>query len=284
MTHLTELSKSAFIRRVKDPFTLCCLVGVLVFLGSFLIGGDTKNTEIVVSAADINRIEQQWLLEQGRLPSPMELDGLIASFAQEEMQVREALAMGLDYNDTIIRRRLVQKYQFITEDEALNVPASEEDLRSFFKENEEMYVSGPKITFRHIFFNSANETATPSHIQSLTSKVNEENWYSFGDPFPLTREFHGSTHSQIANVLGSQFLTALLDIEDDTWVGPITSTYGSHLVRIIDRRPAELQSFDAIQRRVQLDYDAHRRDQAYDKILAELATRYKVIVEPRIDE
>ena len=269
---------------MKDPFTLCCLVGVLVFLGSFLIGGDTKNTEIVVSAADINRIEQQWLLEQGRLPSSLELDGLIASFAQEEMQVREALAMGLDYNDTIIRRRLVQKYQFITEDEALNVPASEEDLQRFFKENEEMYVTGPRITFKHIFFNSANETATPSHIRSLASKVNEENWYSFGDPFPLTREFQVSTHSQIANVLGSQFLTALLDIEDGTWVGPIASTYGSHLVRIMDRRPAELQSFDDIRRRVQLDYDAHRRDQAYDKILAELATRYKVIVEPRIVE
>ena len=245
---------------------------------------DTTNSEILVSAADINRIEQQWLLEQGRLPSSLELDGLIASFAQEEMQVREALAMGLDYNDTIIRRRLVQKYQFITEDEALNVPATEEDLRRFFKENEEMYITGPRISFKHIFFNSANETATPKHIQSLASTVNEENWYSFGDPFPLTREFQASTHSQIANVLGNQFLTALLKIEDKVWVGPVDSTYGTHLVRIIERRPAELQSFDSIQRRVQLDYDAHRRDQAYEKVLTELSTRYQVIVERSIDE
>lgn len=284
MNNLAVLLKSSFVRRAKDPFTLCCIAGVLVFLGSFLIDRDPTNTEIVISEADINRIEQQWLLEQGRLPSSTELDGLIASFAHEEMQVREALAMGLDYNDTIIRRRLVQKYQFITEDEALNVPASEEDLRRFFEENEEMYITGPRITFKHIFFNSANETATPSHIQSLTPTVNDKNWYSFGDPFPLTREFHASTHSQIANVLGSQFLTALLKIEDGAWVGPVESTYGTHLVRIIERHPAELQSFDAIQRRVQLDYDAQRRDQAYEKVLAELSTRYQVVIEPQSDE
>ena len=253
-------------------------------MGSFLIDRDPKNTEIVISEADINRIEQQWLIEQGRLPSAMELDGLIASFAQEEMQVREALAMGLDYNDTIIRRRLVQKYQFITEDEALNDPASEEDLRKFFEENEEMYITGPRITFKHIFFNSANKTATPTHIQSLATTVTEENWYSFGDPFPLTREFQASTHSQIANVLGSQFLTALLDVGDEAWVGPVESTYGSHLVRIIERHPAELQSFDEMKRRVQLDYDAHRRDQAYEKVLTELSMRYQVIVEPSSDE
>lgn len=267
------------MRRLKDPLTLCCLVGVIVFLGSLLVDGDRINTEIVVSDADINRIEQQWLLEQGRLPTPTELDGLIASFAQEEMLVREALAMGLDYNDTIIRRRLVQKYQFIMEDEALNEPASEADLQEFFEANKDMYMSGPKISFKHIFFNSSNEEATPSYIENLISRVDEENWYTLGDPFPLTREFHLNTHAQIANVLGSQFLTAVLKVQEDEWVGPIDSSYGSHLVCVTERRAAELESFDELNRRVRLDYDAHRRDEAYDKILADLSTRYKIVVD-----
>ena len=257
---------------------MCCAFGALVFIASFWLGGEDDNSQILITEADVRRIQQQWQLEQGQLPSSFELESLLDAFVLEEMQYREALALGLDFNDTIIRRRLVQKYQFIVEDQD-SVKADEQQLRDFFADRGKIYEIGERVSFRHIFFSSTNKSATSNYIRSLIPTIEEDNWYALGDPFPLAREYSKVSQTQIVNTLGNRFLTALSELSGSDWEGPIESLYGKHLVKVKERVPPTMPSFEEVRAKVELDYQAFHRDEAYRANLDELRSKYQVVMD-----
>ena len=268
-------------KALKDPFIVCCLIGFVAFAGATIVGGQADPDEIVISDSDITRLQSQWALEQGFPPDSITLDNLIQGYIQEEMQVREALRLGLDYNDTIIRRRLAQKYRFIIEDQALDLTPTEDELLSFYNENKDAYRTSERISFHHIFFRSRPARLDRNGL--LTELVsNRRNWLEMGDSFPASRRYTKASHQQIVNAFGNQFLTGLLDVEENKWVGPVPSTFGSHFVRVTEITPPAIEPFAIVRDRVELDYEAMVRDRRYREQIEKLATQYQVTFDTKI--
>ena len=147
----TERSTSVF----KSPLLHFMVLGVLVFLlySFFASRQPRESEEIVVSAQQIELLASMWQKQWRRPPTQQELDGLIQSYIREEVLYRQALSMGLDRDDTVIRRRLAQKIEFLAQDLAAQVEPTDQELRNYFVENPEKFEVPPRITFQHVYIN-----------------------------------------------------------------------------------------------------------------------------------
>ncbi len=266
------------MKYVKDPLALFLLLGVAIFVVDAWIP-DPDDTTIQVGVLDIARLSDQWQAQMGRSPTETELAGLVDAHVREEMLVREALKMGLDANDVIVRRRLAQKLTFLTEDLALLEPATEADLVEFFESNVERYQVPARFTFSHIYFSPDRREAARADAEAALPAVNEDNWRTIGDPFMLRRTYAHVTVADIRKDFGTAFSQALPELEGDGWVGPVESGYGFHLVRIDRRTASRLPDFGEVRDRVATDYDTQRRTDANDSYYETLAGQYRVEIE-----
>ena len=148
--------KSRIIGLLREPLFLFLVLGALLFGLYTLINDQPQEPDtamrIQVTAANIDQLRAGWQRQMGRPPHPEEFQGLIDNFIREEVLVREALALGLDRDDAIVRRRLVQKMDFLVEDLALLNEPTEADVRDYFQQHPDLYRLPPRISFTHIYF------------------------------------------------------------------------------------------------------------------------------------
>ena len=141
---------------LREPLLIFLVLGALLFGLYTLVKdqsqGSSDALRIQVTAADVDQLSVRWQRQMGRPPRPEELQGLTDNFVREEVLVREALALGLDRDDTGIRRRLVQKMNFLVEDLALLNEPTDADLSDYFEQHPEIYRLPPRISFTHIYF------------------------------------------------------------------------------------------------------------------------------------
>ncbi|MDH3882045.1 MAG: hypothetical protein OES64_10875, partial [Desulfobacteraceae bacterium] len=139
----------------KEPLLHFLVIGVVIF-AVFSIANKEEaavgGNKIVVSSAETERLSDAWSKRMNRPPTEIELQGLIEAFIKEEVYYREALALGLDQDDTIIRRRLMQKMEFLSNDLAELDQPDESALNKYFLENQEKYRLPAQISFTHIYF------------------------------------------------------------------------------------------------------------------------------------
>lgn len=266
------------MRYLKDPLAVFLLLGVVIFAVDAW-GPDPADEVINVGVLDIARLSDQWRAQMGRDPTETELAGLVDAHVREEMLVREALRMGLDANDVIIRRRLAQKLTFLTEDLALLEPATDAQLREFFEADVERYRVPARFTFSHIYFSPDRRETARADAAAALPEVTEDNWRTIGDPFMLRRTYAHVTVADIRKDFGTAFSEALPQLEGDGWVGPVESGYGFHLVRIDRRTASRLPDFGEVGGRVATDYDSQRRSDANDSYYETLAAQYQVEIE-----
>ena len=266
------------MRYLKDPLAVFLLLGVVIFAVDAW-GPDPDDEVINVGVLDIARLSDQWRAQMGRDPTETELAGLVDAHVREEMLVREALRMGLDANDVIIRRRLAQKLTFLTEDLALLEPATDAQLAEFFEADVERYRVPARFTFSHIYFSPDRRETARADAAAALPEVTEDNWRTIGDPFMLRRTYAHVTVGDIRKDFGTAFSEALPRLEGDGWVGPVESGYGFHLVRIDRRTASRLPDFAEVRERVAVDYDSKRRSDANDSYYETLAAQYRVDIE-----
>lgn len=266
------------MRYLKDPLAVFLLLGVVIFAVDAW-GPDPDDEVINVGVLDIARLSDQWRAQMGRDPTETELAGLVDAHVREEMLVREALRMGLDANDVIIRRRLAQKLTFLTEDLALLEPATDAQLAEFFEADVERYRVPARFTFSHIYFSPDRRETARADAAAALPEVTEDNWRTIGDPFMLRRTYAHVTVGDIRKDFGTAFSEALPRLEGDGWVGPVESGYGFHLVRIDRRTASRLPDFGEVRERVAVDYDSKRRSDANDSYYETLAAQYRVDIE-----
>ena len=274
------------MRYLKDPLALFLVVGAALFAIDAWRSAEGDNV-IRVGPLDIARLQDQWALQMGRPPSDEELDALVNAHVREEMLVREALAMGLDGNDVIIRRRLAQKLTFLTEDLALLEPADEAELEAFFQANAERYRVAERLTFSHAYFSPDRRDAARADATAALAAIDDANWRAQGDPFMLRRTYAQVTLADVRKDFGAAFAQALDglaggkagDGEKAGWQGPIESGYGFHLVRLNSRAPSRLPAFAEVATRVRGDFDAERRNQANERYQEALRARYRIEIE-----
>ncbi|MEM6710154.1 MAG: peptidyl-prolyl cis-trans isomerase, partial [Pseudomonadota bacterium] len=183
----------------REPLLWFALLGLALFF--FSRKEEFAAVEIQVSRDVITRLDDQWQMQMGRPASEQELDGLVSDWVREEIYAREAQSLGLDRDDTIIRRRLVQKLRFLTEDLALAEPPTEAALAAYFDEHANRYHIPDRIDFEHRYFSKdRREDATADAAAALAAMQNPEpvQTRELGDAFLLQREFFARSERQIS--------------------------------------------------------------------------------------
>jgi hypothetical protein len=267
-------------RLLHEPLLHFLLLGGVLFV-IFGRGGPEPpagGTEIVVTTTDIQRIAAGFSATWQRPPSENELQGAINDYIREEVLYRTGLSLGLDKDDTIVRRRIRQKMDFFLEDTVGEPDGSE--LRAFFDTNANKFRVEPRISFRQVFLSSkrSNPKADAEALlpQLVASGPNVEGG---GDPLLLPETFGLTALSQIDAQFGEGFASELSKVAPGHWAGPLRSAYGFHLVLVTAAQPSQLPPFEEVRNAVQREWFAARRAAVLDEEYQKLQANYHVRVE-----
>jgi hypothetical protein len=266
-----------FRRLLREPLVHFAVIGGLLF-AAFGGGGEAPQgaAEIVVGRGEIDRIAAGFRSTWRRAPSAAELQGAINDFVREEVLYRTGLTLGLDRDDTIVRRRIRQKMEFFFEDTI--PPPTEAELRAFFEANAEKFREEPRLAFRQIFF-SERRADPAADARALLARLGEGDATAeaAGDPTLLPAESGLLPLARVRAQYGDAFVAGVRDLEPGGWAEPLKSAYGWHLVRVTAREPAWLPSYETVRGVVQREWYAARRaavvEEQYRKLLAGFRVR-----------
>ena len=267
------------IKLLKEPLLIFLVLGAGIFLVDNLRNTDNGDYLIQVTPGDVKRIQTQWQAQMGQAPTEKELVSLIDEHVREEMYYREAIRLGLDQDDIIIRRRLAQKLIFLAEDVAGIDDPGDEALQRFFEENSANYRKPPRLSFSHIYFSPERRGDSAStEAEQVLAQVNtdDSNWRGLGDPFMLNRAYAERNYREISDLFGQVFTKGMIELGVGPWHGPVKSAYGFHLVRIDKSLPAADAIFARVRERLLKDYQSEQlrlAKTAYDEALR---ARYQV--------
>ncbi len=243
-----------------------------------------RDERIVVNAATVESLAGNWARLWHRPPTAAELQGLIDDHIREEVLYREALALGLDRDDTIIRRRLRQKLEFVSEDVAAQVEPTEAQLEAFLAQNADAFRVEPRHSFRHVFLNPGRRGAALGRdaeriLAALNRPGEAEQAEEEGDPFLLPFEFDTTSTEEVRRLFGGEFSEALPTLDPGRWRGPIRSGYGVHLVIVHGRVPGRVPALSEVRDAVRREWVAKARRDANEAFYQRLRSRYTVAIE-----
>ena len=258
-------------RWYRDPLVTFGVVGMLLFIIAGGIGGDGQSN-IDVRTQDIERLAQQWSLQMRRDPSAAELDGLLDQYIKEEIYYREALRLGLDRDDTIVRRRMLQKLTFLTEDLAVSDMPERTTLEQYHQQNSDNYSLPKRYSFQHRYFSSDRRgDAKQVAEQALTDED------LIDDPFMLQKQYAQRSEREVGDLFGREFAAALATLSaKQKWQGPLRSAYGWHVVQLSRVTPSRMLEFTEVQDRVLADWQQAQRQAANEEYYRSLRDRYHV--------
>lgn len=269
------------MKYVKDPLIIFLLFGAAIFGAQRLWDAGSADTghQIDITPGLQNRIFDQWEMQMGRAPTPAEASGLLEQWIKEEIYYREAKTLGLDDNDTIIRRRLSQKLTFLNEDLANTQPATTAELEAFFLDNAADYAEPERFSFEHRYFSSDRREDAQQDAEAARSSETIT-----GDLFTLQRSYAGRSARELADRFGRDFAASLAGLDpdsSDTWQGPIRSAYGWHLIRLSERTAPRNLPLGEVSDAVLRDFLQQRRQQANEAFYQQLRSRYDIqLIEP----
>ncbi len=264
---------------VREPLLHFLLAGAGLFL-LFNYVSEPKMTgddQIIVTSGQIEHLVTLFVKTRVRPPSDAELRGLIDSFILEEVLYREATAIGLDENDTIIRRRLKQKMEFLVDDFSAAEPTDEE-LQQFLDADPDRFQTDARISFEQVYLiDSSLEAANAVlvHLQK-DEPVKTDNALASG---LLPGHFEDASASSITSQFGASFKDNLFALEPGHWTGPVESPFGLHLIRIDQIVEARVPALAEVRSVVQRDWLADRRNKARQVLFDELRAKYTITIE-----
>jgi len=269
---------------LREPLAHFLAIGAILFALSAILGnpGQDRDTEIVVDEGQIQRLVEGWRMTWRRPPTQEELRGLIDDYITEEVLYREALALGLDKGDMMIRRRLRQKMEFISEDFASQLNPTDEGLQSYLIENAEYFRIEPEITFTHVYLNAdrrgeaVQQDAERILAQLVKGKVDAA---AVGDPFPLPHDFVAASLTELVKGFGADFAEAVNNLPVGVWDGPVRSGYGFHLVRVRDRKEGRIPELEEVRETVIREWTATRRRELNESFIGRLREQYTITLD-----
>jgi parvulin-like peptidyl-prolyl isomerase len=273
----------------KQPLVQLVALGGLVFgVSSWLDAGSGAQADrvVVITVAEVEAQRATWEARWGRPPTEQELQGTLDQLVREQVLAQEAIRMGLDKDDVVIRRRLVQKVEFLTDGLATLQQPSEQDLRSYYAERKDEYQFPAQVTFAHVFFSPDSRGATRAEADARAALdairaggVSLEGALEMGDRIMLEPAYQAHSPAQVRRVFGQEFTDALFAIGETGWHGPIASGYGVHLVFLQDWVAAEEPAWELVAPRVEADWRLQRQTEARDLMYSTVLEQYTVVVE-----
>lgn len=269
---------------VREPLVHFFLVGALVFAAGFWHQSQTDSFRIVVGPERMAKIGQDYALQFGHAPAGRERALLIDRYIDDEVLFREGLALGLDKGDEIVRRRIVQKTQFLLQNMVAPAEPTDAQLTAYFRANSVNYVAPAVVTFTHIYFSPDRDGEAAARARALktlaTLSTAIRRAPERGDAFADLYDYAGFTHDQAVRLFGnSELAEALFQAPLGRWSGPFRSGYGWHLVLVEARDPAKLAALSRARDTVRADYLAHELDRANAEAFAATKARYTIVRE-----
>lgn len=218
-----------------------------------------------------------------RSPTAPELDALIQGRIREEVYYREALKMGLDRDDAIVRSRLQEKLEFLSQDVKPPAPPSDQELKSFYAAHSEKFRAETEYSFRLIFLDAGRHGAdTVKDSEAILARLTKNPTLdaSLGDRLPPGRVFQHIKESEVTKALGAEFAAGLPALQSGKWSEPVRTEDGVYLVYLETRADGQLPKFDQIRTTVLQQWQAAQRQQANDVFYRNLLRSYSVTVNP----
>lgn len=249
-------------------------IGLFIFILDILFEDLNDDKNIVVFDSELVGLINNWTEQVGRKPSKEELNGIINQLVDEEILYREALSLGLDKNDIIIKRRLAQKIGFLKQ-EQIAAP-SESQIEEYYLFNQSNYSLPTQYTFTQIYF-SREKDGKERAVSALKNwQLNKEQPY--GDPFLLGKNYSSKSSKEIERTFGEIFSIDLKTLERNVWSGPLESSYGFHLVLIASIEEERTPQYNTLKSAIISDLMAKRKDDSFKSYLEDLRSQYTIQV------
>jgi hypothetical protein len=271
---------------LREPLLHFLLIGAVLYLLFAWTGAGegAGSNRIAVTSGQVEQLVAGFTRTWRRPPDEVELKGLIDEYVREEIAYREAIALGLDRDDTVIRRRLRQKVEFLAEDAAIAEPPAEQELQSWLDRHAEQFRIEPQVSFRQVYL---DPTISPDHdrrVAELLRRVGAAgpaaDLSGLGDALMLEPEYPLMPQEEVARLMGPEFAASVVALEPGTWAGPIASGYGDHLVLVTERVAGQmLPALEQVRPFVEREVLADRRKRELQRVYDVLLQRYSVTVE-----
>ncbi|NGO51073.1 peptidyl-prolyl cis-trans isomerase [Allomesorhizobium camelthorni] len=287
------MSRHRLQQILSEPLLHFFVVGVLVFGGYRFFNPEPEQAvdpqRIELTENDVQQLAISWLAQGRPQPSPDELRSLVDQKVTEEILSREAVALGLDRDDQIIKRRLAQKMDFLVADLAALEEPTEAQLADWYSKNSDRFALPPHASFRHLYFSpdkrgdGARGDATAALAVLAGKSADALQAQTLADPFMLRNFYGDSTPAQTAKEFGPAFAETLYGLKPGAWQGPVQSGYGWHLVWVESIEPGRVPLYEEVKPDVKAAWLDARYQEVKRTALEEMRSRYTVVAVPLDD-
>jgi hypothetical protein len=274
---------------VREPLLHFLLAGATIFAAYEFLNPPASRSHqayrIVLTENDLRQLAVQWLAQGRPAPSADEMRALIEDRVSEEILSREAIALGLDKDDEIIKRRLAQKMNFLAEDIAALQNPSDTELHAWFTQNSSRFALPARASFHHLYFSSdrgrgAHDAATAALTRIADKPADTSPVTAAADPFMFQDYYAERTVDQIAREFGPNFAEAVFQLKPGAWQGPVQSGYGWHLVFVDAIEPSRTPTFEEIEPDVKFAWLDQKQAEIKRVAFEAMRKRYTVVVPP----
>jgi hypothetical protein len=265
---------------IREPLVHFAAIGAALFVLYGLVndsGLANTDNQVVVSAGRIEQLVSIFHKTWQRPPTADELKGLIDDFVLEEVYYRQAVAMGIDRNDAVIRRRLRQKFEFLTDDMAAAISPTDAELSAYVAQHKQEFKTDTTYTFSQVFINSENADIDRVVAETLAGLRNGEAGPQGSGLLPTY--FDSASTRIVDSTFGAGFSQSLDDLETGQWVGPVESGLGAHLIVLQERVPGIDPALADIRPIVEREWANEKRAETRQTINETLLANYDVVIE-----
>jgi hypothetical protein len=278
-------------RWLREPLLHFLVIGLAMFLVYRALNGaeTAAPRRIEVSESRVDALAENFAKTWMRPPTAAELKGLVDDYVAEEVYYREAIAIGLDRDDTVIRRRLRQKMEFVTDDAVGSESATDAQLQAYLDTHRQAFVTPGTVTFEQVFVSPDQRGASAQQdaqriLGQLQSGTSTGLPADLGDPTLLPGSMQSATPQDVDNAFGAEFTQDVMRAPPGAWIGPLKSGYGLHLVRVSSIEAGSLPPLAQIRPAVEREWQAEQRRLAKDALLKQLLSKYDVRIEGPLGE
>ena len=281
------------MKLLSEPLVHFMFIGAVIYLlyGVFAEPEPEETDKtIVVSVGEVEWMRTSWQKRWNRPPTEAEFDGLIQQYIRETVLYREALTMGLNKHDQIIRRRLAQKLEFLAKDLVALTPPTEEELQTYFTKHQDRYQEPSLYTFTQVFIDPDKRgDATLADAEKIKATLitqgdTVDNAGVLGDSFMLQNYYPEKDPVEIQKLFGSGFVKSLMGLSTGQWHGPVLSGYGVHLVYVNNITEPPAPDFAKVRERVVQDWETEKSEELNEKFYASLRDQYTIVIEELIED
>jgi hypothetical protein len=283
---VTGQDRPRLARLVREPLLHFFVLGAALFgLYHFASARSPVADRILVTVGTVRTLAETFRLTWQRPPTRSELDGLIANYVREEVLVREARRLGLDQDDTVVRRRLRTKMDILADDMAGISRPTDAQLQDFLDRHANAFRVDGRLSFSHVYLSPERHG---QHLDAVVARVGTQlrkvgvaaKGEEFGDPILLDAEFDALPEREAARLFGDEFERALADASLGAWSGPVRSGYGLHFVLVRSRTAGRLARLDEVREAVEREWLNAETVRARDAFFERLRSDVQVEVEP----